>query len=453
VAEPYVKQPRGIRTALFLMQMVLWPPGAHGWSVLVLGGTGFRGHLTTERLVRDGHTVTVISRGTRYWDIYDKLQDHITLWKCNRTLAREYGGATLPKSSGLVNCSELVNNTAYFDAVVDFSTRTLDEMKQAVQLLRGRVGIYVYMSSHAVYDVAAKATHGEPHSFESDAVRPGREVSPMERFNLKEKSEKGDNELECEEELLKQYNAGGFPYVSLRLANVFGPKENSIRYWLLHLWVKACVALTLPLHVDATLVEKPIALTYTPDIAQAVVRAISKGLNQTCCSEHVHAEAFNLASEEMPSQRILYNLIAEPAGMPYVETILIPTNESVVLYPDNLRGPISISKAQDVLRWSPTDINKAFRGVARFYERVMLEGKKHKREIDIMYKKVKGLLGKDGERFVEWTRGKYAERRKTDLYDELDDEDEDEIVIARPDPGLRQGKGRSKTKGTAHDDL
>eukprot|EP00435_Cladocopium_sp_Y103_P028879 s2253_g7.t1 len=53
----------------------------HGWSVLVLGGTGFRGHLTTEQLVKDGHNVTVISRGFRYWDIFQRLAPHITHWR------------------------------------------------------------------------------------------------------------------------------------------------------------------------------------------------------------------------------------------------------------------------------------------------------------------------------------------------------------------------------------
>lgn len=50
-------------------------------QVLVLGGTGFRGHLTTEQLVRDGHNVTVISRGFRYWDIFQRLAPHITHWR------------------------------------------------------------------------------------------------------------------------------------------------------------------------------------------------------------------------------------------------------------------------------------------------------------------------------------------------------------------------------------
>lgn len=440
----------GFRVSLFcpfsraLTLVVLTPllsQEVHGWSVLVLGGTGFRGHLTTEQLVKDGHNVTVISRGFRYWDIFQRLAPHITHWRCNRTLARDYGGGILPQS-GLVNCSKLVDSNATFDAVVDFSTRSLAEMKQAISVLRDKVSLYIFMSSHAVYDVSKNKTHQEPYSLESDAVRPGREISPMDRWALKEKSVRGDTDLECEEELLKQYNAGGFPFVTLRLANVFGPKENTIRYWLLHLWVKACVGLTMPLHLDISLKELPISLTYTPDIAQAVRLAISKGLNETCCAEKVQGEAFNLACEEMPDQRVLYNYIGEPVGMPYVETVDASPNTSIVLYPDNLRGPVSIAKAQEVLRWSPTTLTKALRSVARFYERIMLENEKHKNEIEYTYRKIKAMMGQDGPRFVEWTRARLVEQRKTQLYDELDDEDEDDIILARKDASKTRTSAR-----------
>jgi nucleoside-diphosphate-sugar epimerase len=57
------------------------PVSASMGEVLVLGGTGFRGHLTTEQLVKDGHNVTVISRGFRYWDIFQRLAPHITHWR------------------------------------------------------------------------------------------------------------------------------------------------------------------------------------------------------------------------------------------------------------------------------------------------------------------------------------------------------------------------------------
>ena len=43
-------------------------------------------------------------------------------------------------------------------------------------------------------------------------------------------------------------------------------------------------------------------------------------------------------------------------------------------------------------------------------------------------------MGPDGARFVEWTRQRYAEKRKVELYDELEDEDEDAIIVARKAP-------------------
>lgn len=43
-------------------------------------------------------------------------------------------------------------------------------------------------------------------------------------------------------------------------------------------------------------------------------------------------------------------------------------------------------------------------------------------------------MGSDGPRFVEWTRQRYAEKRKWELYDELEDEDEDAIIVARRAP-------------------
>jgi len=422
------------------------PRPAAGWSVLVLGGTGFRGHPTTEYLARTGHNVTVVSRGNSYWGILEQLQNaSVAHWRCNRTLTVGRDGLPNATGSGLALCAPLVESAAHFDAVVDFSSRSSDELKQVVRILRGRIAFYVFMSSHAVYSVAKNATHGEPTLFETDAVRPGREISPLERYELKGKSKSGNNALECEEELEKQYNSGGFPYTSLRLTNVVGPKENTIRYWLLHLWIRAHLALTLPMHLDTTMLETPISLTYTLDIARAVVRAISKARNEICCPEDVEDAAFNLACEEAPTQRTLYNFVAEPMGMPYVETIEMDYNKSIVLYPEIVRGPVSISKASDALQWSPTDLTKALRSVARFYDRTMMDERKYKRERGLMYRKVKNMLGADGPRFVEWTRAYYAERRKNELYDELDDEDEDEIVMVR-EPPRRARRRRARRK-------
>eukprot|EP00928_Gymnodinium_smaydae_P008500 TRINITY_DN13096_c0_g1_i1.p1 TRINITY_DN13096_c0_g1~~TRINITY_DN13096_c0_g1_i1.p1 ORF type:complete len:524 (+),score=100.15 TRINITY_DN13096_c0_g1_i1:140-1573(+) len=417
--------PRFLALALRLVMVAGAPLTARAWRVLVLGGSGFRGHPTTEYLARLGHNVTVLSRGNSYWGVLERLRNQsVAHWKCNRTLEMGTAGRPLSEESGLALCAPLIaDRGARFDAVVDFSSKTLEQLRQAIALLRGRVGVYVFMSSHAVYDVSVNSTHEEdPRLVESDARRPGRELSPLDRFNLKGKNTRGDAALECEEELMKQFNGGGFPFVSLRLTNTIGPKENTIRYWLIHLWLRAHLALRLPMHVDETLVDTPISFTYTLDIAQAVLRVISKARNETCCPEHVEAEAFNLACEEAPTLKVLYNRIAEPMGLAYVETIEMQSNKSIVMYPEIQRGPVSIEKANAMLGWSPTDLGKALRSVARFYDRTMIDENKYKNERGMMYEKCKRSLSDDGPRFVSWIKEHYFERRKLDLCCVLDGE-------------------------------
>lgn len=159
---------------------------------------------------------------------------------------------------------------------------------------------------------------------------------------------RGDRDLECEEELLKQFNSGGFPYVVLRLANVFGPKAcflgpelgpelrrtrsdtgcciyGSRPVWALpypSTWTRA-PGRHAPHLVPRGLKEVPISLTYTPDIAQAVRSVISKG-------PELAGQAFNLACEEMPDQRDAW--VAEKL----VRTTLAAHNMSCALYVNSL---------------------------------------------------------------------------------------------------------------------
>jgi len=434
-----------------LLAFLCHSPITDAWSVLVLGGSGFKGHYTTELLARSGHEVTVLSRGKTYWGVLKKLQGlGVQHWACNRTIDVDPKEGPRPGTSGLAACPQLIDTSEIaksFDVVVDFSTKTLEQLKQAIRLLKGRVKFYIFLSTHAVYDVSKNTTHQEPMLYESDAQRPGKEVSPLERFQLKEKNLKGNELLECEEELMKNFNSGGFPFATLRTANVFGPRENTFRYLLLHLWIRAHLALRLPLHLDETMLETPISMTYTPDIAQAVARIIAKAMGDVCCEEDVHGEAFNLACEEAPNQWSLYNYIAEPMGLNYVETVEMSHNKSIVLYPEIVRGPLNTQKALEVLKWAPTDLQKAARSVARFYDRVMLDESKYKWERELMYGKFKKMLIDDGPRFVSWIRNFYDEKRKTELYDELDDEDEDEIILYRPSPRHKNKNKGKKGKG------
>merc|ERR1711879_670448 len=144
---------------------------------------------------------------------------------------------------------------------------------------------------------------------------------------------------------------------------------------------------------------------------------------------------------------------AEPMGLPYVETQKRNRSKSVVLYPEIVRGPVSVTKALDKLSWTPTDLAKVLRSVARFYDRVMIDESKYKYERNAMYRKCKKMHGEDGPRFVSWIRVYYDEKRKTELYDELDDEDEDEIVTVRSESKRKRRNRRKASRSHGNADL
>ena len=77
--------------------------------------------------------------------------------------------------------------------------------------------------------------HDKPLLKETDSVRP---KSLEEEEQLREFDEYGDDKLSCEEILIQQQERGGFPWVSLRFADVIGPRDTSPRWFFYHIWIK-----------------------------------------------------------------------------------------------------------------------------------------------------------------------------------------------------------------------
>lgn len=112
----------------------------------------------------------------------------------------------------------------------------------AIELLKGKTGVYIYISSDAVYEVSKPKTSDRPSS-EEDAVRP---EDREHRRTLINADRYGDAKLSGEEALVNQQSKklfdksilgpnfiklkyfideeGGFPWVALRLADVYGPR-------------------------------------------------------------------------------------------------------------------------------------------------------------------------------------------------------------------------------------
>ena len=159
-------------------------------KVLVMGGTRFNGLALVQELAKWGHEVTVLNRG----------QSQAAL---PRAVRRLYADRT--------NHDQLreVLGPEEFDVVQDVSGYALADVQPLVEILRGRIGHYVFASSTVIY---ARAR-----------VLPIRESDPVDRSERQ--TEYGNQKLNVEAYLFEQYRTNGFPATVVPFSMVFGPNN------------------------------------------------------------------------------------------------------------------------------------------------------------------------------------------------------------------------------------
>jgi nucleoside-diphosphate-sugar epimerase len=170
-------------------------------NVLLIGGNRFLGHELALRLVAAGHAVTLFNRGTRE----DALGTRVE---------RLRGDRTGPDFERLLTGRS-------FDAAVDFAAFDGADGRRAAEVLGGRVGHYVAISTGQVYLVRA------------DCPRPARESDydgplmpePADAFD-RGQWEYGVKKRALEDELVRAFEASRFPATRLRIPMVSGERDH-----------------------------------------------------------------------------------------------------------------------------------------------------------------------------------------------------------------------------------
>jgi 2'-hydroxyisoflavone reductase len=108
-------------------------PAPRALRILLLGGTGFIGPHLVKRIVDRGHTLTLFNRGR------SEPGMHAELFPALETRVGDRGGDLTSLETG------------NWDAVIDNSGYTPDEVGATARLLAGRVGQYIFTSTRGVY--------------------------------------------------------------------------------------------------------------------------------------------------------------------------------------------------------------------------------------------------------------------------------------------------------------
>jgi nucleoside-diphosphate-sugar epimerase len=159
-------------------------------KVLVMGGSRFNGLSLVQDLHDAGHDVTVVNRGRSGSDLPTSVRRLLADRNDHVRLREVLGGEE-------------------FDCVHDVSAYHPADVQIMIDLLEGRVGHYVFVSSTVIYAPTDLLPITEDH--------------PVDRSERQ--SEYGLHKLLCEDLLLAAHHQRGFPATIAALSMVFGPRN------------------------------------------------------------------------------------------------------------------------------------------------------------------------------------------------------------------------------------
>lgn len=239
-------------------------------NVLVIGGSYFIGRTLVERLLHDGHTVTVLNRGSR-------------------PIA---GAEQLVADRGLADALRGVLDGRRFDWVIDTSCYTWEQAALAFDASGGRFTSWLYLSTAAVYPGGTTVPVGE------DEVGPGREWEAY-----------GWNKLLAERELQRRVLSTNQQLVILRPPYVYGPLNTLPREKCL--WARMLQGRPIWIPGAGT---TPLHFVHVDDLVDAIVITLAHA--------SARIEIFNVAQHETPSIREYLTLLGEVAGVrPRVQAV------------------------------------------------------------------------------------------------------------------------------------
>jgi nucleoside-diphosphate-sugar epimerase len=244
--------------------------------VLVIGGTRFLGHELAWRLLAAGHEVTLFNRGT----LLDTFGARVERLRGDRTTGdfeRLLGGRD-------------------WDAAVDFAAYDGRDGRRAAEVLGGRVGHYVVVSTGQVYLVReGRPTPAREEDYDGPLM--SEPADPYDRGQW----DYGMGKRALEDALAEAWGRSRFPSTRLRLPMVNGERDHFRRVER-YLWRM--------LDGGPVILPGGGARRVRHVYSGAVVRLVLSVLGDA----RTFGGAWNLAQDETPTLREMLELLARALG-------------------------------------------------------------------------------------------------------------------------------------------
>ena len=243
---------------------------------LVIGGTRNLGPSIVQGLLQQGHEVAVLNRGkTR-----DDLPEEVGRLRADRTNPTQFRQALGDRK---------------FDLVVDTTLYTGAEAETTAELLAGRAGHYIFLSTGQVYLVREGAER--PYKEEDYA---GTVMAEPPKSNESDHANwlYGFDKRQAEDVFARAWTQGKFPLTSLRLPIVNSERDHYDRIYGYFLRIQDEGPILVP--EDGGL---PVRHVYGDDVVQAILKAAG---NDLC-----KGKAYNIGQDETLSLDEFLRMLAQ----------------------------------------------------------------------------------------------------------------------------------------------
>ena len=243
---------------------------------LIIGGTRNLGPSIVQALLRDRHEVTVLNRG----QTPDDLPQEVERLRADRTDPAQL---------------ERVLSGRAFDLVIDTTLYTGPEAEAAVEVLAGRVGRYVLLSTGQVYLVRLGAKR--PYK-EEDYPGPVMAEPAKSDESTYENWLYGFDKRAAEDVFARARTGQKFPYTSLRLPMVNSERDHYDRIYGYFLRLQDGGPILVP-EGDGL----PVRHVYGEDVVQAILCLAGSDLGK--------GRAYNIGQDETLSLEEVLKMLAE----------------------------------------------------------------------------------------------------------------------------------------------
>ncbi|MBI4634846.1 MAG: GDP-mannose 4,6-dehydratase [Candidatus Rokubacteria bacterium] len=287
-------------------------------KVLVTGGAGFIGSHTVDRLVADGHTVAVVdnlSTGRR-----EDVNPAARLFVWDIRSARLGAALASARPDAVVHlAAQAVVPRSLDDPLFDASVNVLGTLALLEGCRRAGTRRFVYASTGG-------AGYGDTDVLPTPEDHPARPASPY-----------GVSKIAAERYVECWAGLAGIRPLTLRLANVYGPRQNPHG----EAGVIAIFAHRL-LRGESCVVngdgEQTRDYVYVADVADAVARALEK---PEACG------IVNIATGVETTVNEVYRRLARAAG------VSIPARHGPPKPGEQRRSVLEVTRAKTLLGWTP----------------------------------------------------------------------------------------------------